>query len=72
MKIKVYMHYLKMVDYMKHQPVVVTTAFPNEYDIETFIDINKVYIKKQGDRLLIKRKRFRDKLKFWKKSSFDI
>ena len=68
MKIKVYMHYLKLKDFMDYQPVVIRTSFSSQDDIETFISLRKVFMKKQTGGMIIKRKKFHERLMFWKKS----
>lgn len=66
--IKVYMHFLRLKDFMEYQPVIIRTSFSSQDDIETFINIKHVFMKKQSDGILIRRKRFRERLMFWKKS----
>lgn len=68
MKVKVYMHYLKLKDFMEYQPVVIRTSFSSQDDIETFIDLRKVFMQKQTTGMLIRRKKLIERLMFWKKS----
>ena len=68
MRIKVYMHYLKLKDFMEYQPVVVRTSFSSQDDIETFISLRKVFMQKQATGMLIRRKKPIERLMFWKKS----
>lgn len=68
MKIKVYMHYLKLKDFMDYQPVVIRTSFSSQEDIETFIDLRKVYMQKQNNGMIIRRKKPIERLLFWRKS----
>ena len=68
MKIKVYMHYLKLKDFMDYQPVMIRTSFSSQEDIETYINLKKVYMQKQTAGMLIKRKKPLERLMFWKKS----
>lgn len=68
MKIKVYMHYLKLKDFMEYQPVVIRTSFSSQDDIETFIRLKDVFMQKQATGMLIRRKKPLEKLMFWKKS----
>lgn len=66
--IKVYMHYLKLKDFMNHEPVVVKTSFSSAEDIETFIRLKDVLMRKQENGMIIKKRTLREKLMFWKKS----
>lgn len=68
MSIKVYMHYLKLQDFMNYQPVVIRTSFSSQDDIETFIKLKDVFMKKQTSGMLIRRKKPLERLMFWKKS----
>lgn len=68
MKIKVYMHYLKLKDFMEYQPIVIRTSFSSQDDIETFIKLKDVFMQKQATGMLIRRKKPLEKLMFWKKS----
>ena len=68
MKIKVYMHYLKLKDFMEYQPVVIRTSFSSQDDIETFIKLKDVFMQKQATGMIIRRKKFHEKFMFWKKS----
>jgi hypothetical protein len=58
MKIKVYLHYLKLKDFMDYQPIYIKTSFSSADDIETFIDLRKVFLVKQSQGMLIRRKRW--------------
>ena len=53
---------------MDYQPVVIRTSFSSQEDIETFIDLRKVYMQKQVSGMLIRRKKPLERLMFWKKS----
>ena len=53
---------------MDYQPIVVRTSFSSQEDIETFIKLKDVYMQKQNDGMIIRRKRPLEKLLFWKKS----
>lgn len=66
--IKVYMHYLKLQDFMHYQPVLIRTSFSSQDDIETFINIKHVFMKKQQSGVIIRRKHFYEYFIFWKKS----
>lgn len=66
--IKVFMHYLKLKDFMDYQPVMVRTSFSSQDDIETYIKLRNVYLQKQQNGILMRRKRPFEKLLFWKKS----
>lgn len=66
--IKVYMHYLKLKDFRNFQPVVIRTSFSSQDDIETFIKLKDVFMSKQQNGMLIRRKHWYEKLMFWKKS----
>ena len=68
MSVKVYMHYLKLKDFMDYQPVVIRTSFSSQDDIETFIKLKDVFMQKQVGGVIIRRKKFYEKLMFWKKS----
>jgi len=68
MRIKVYMHYLKLKDFMEYQPVVIRTSFSSQDDIETFIKLKDVFMQKQATGMLIRRKKPLERLMFWKKS----
>ena len=66
--IKVYIHYLKLKDYMNHEPIVVKTSFSSQDDIEVFIKLKDVIMKKQDNGMIIKRKTLLDRIMFWKKT----
>lgn len=68
MKIKVYMHYLKLKDFMEYQPIFIRTSFSSQEDIETFIRLKDVFMQKQASGILLRRKKRYEKLMFWKKS----
>lgn len=68
MKIKVYMHYLKLKDFMDYQPVVVRSSFSSQDDIETFIRLKDVFMQKQSSGMIVRRKKFYERFMFWKKS----
>ena len=68
MRIKVYIHYLKLRDFMNYQPIVIRTSFSSQDDIETYIKLKDVFMQKQQNGILIRRKRPFEKLLFWKKS----
>lgn len=67
-QIKVYMHYLKLKDFMEYQPIMVRTSFSSQDDIETFIRLKDVFMQKQQSGILIRRRKPLEKLFFWKKS----
>lgn len=66
--IKVFMHYLKLKDFMEYQPVMVRTSFSSQDDIETYIKLRNVYLQKQQSGILMRRKKPLERLLFWKKS----
>lgn len=66
--IKVYIHYLKLKDFMNHETIVVKTSFSSQDDIEVFIRLKDVLMKKQDSGMLIKKRTWWEKLMFWKKS----
>ena len=66
--IKVYIHYLRLKDFMDYQPIFVRTSFSSIDDIEVYIKIKSVYMFKQSDGMVIRRKKFLEKLMFWRKS----
>lgn len=66
--IKVFMHYLKLKDFMEYQPVMVRTSFSSQDDIETYIKLRNVYLQKQQNGILMRRKKPLERLLFWKKS----
>lgn len=68
MQIKVYMHYLKLKDFMDYQTIMVRTSFSSQEDIETFITLKNVFMQRQQNGILIRRKKFHEKFMFWKKS----
>lgn len=66
--IKVYMHYLKLQDFRNYQPVVIRTSFSSQDDIETFVRLKDVFLQRQNNGILIRRKHWYERLLFWKKS----
>lgn len=66
--IKVYMHYLKLKDFMEYQPVMVRTSFSSQDDIETYIKLKQVFMQKQQNGILMRRRKPLERLMFWKKS----
>ena len=68
MHIKVYIHYLKLKDFMDYQTIMVRSSFSSQEDIETFIRLKDVYLKRQQNGILMRRKKPFEKLLFWRKS----
>lgn len=67
MKIKVYMPYQRLEDFINYDSVLVKPAYPNQYDIEVIIDTRKTFMVKQVSGILIRRKKWYNYLPFFRK-----
>lgn len=67
MKIKVYMPYLKLEDFLNYDSVLVKPAYPNQNDVEVILDTRKMFMLRQASGILIKRKRWYNYLPFFRK-----
>ena len=66
MKFKLFINYLKLKDFLSYEPILVKASFGSQDDIEIFVGTNEVFMKKQIDGIIIKRKHWYEKLMFWK------
>lgn len=66
--IKVYIHYLKLKDFMDYQPIIVRTSFSSADDLEVFIRLKDVLLRKQDNGIILRRKKLHERLMFWKKT----
>lgn len=71
MEFKVFIHYNSLVQFINGLPVTARFNFAGADDVELFIDLKNVVVKRQNGTILIRRKKFFEKLIFWKKWSVE-
>lgn len=71
MELKVYVHYNSLVQFVNGMAVTAKFNFVGADDVELLINLKHVVIKRQNGSVLIRKKKFREKIMFWKKWSVE-
>lgn len=66
MNLKVYLHYNSLVQFVNGNSVVARFGFVGQDDVELNIDLSKIVLKRQKNSVIIRKKKFWEKLLFWR------
>ena len=66
MNLKVYLHYNSLIQFANGSPVIARFGFVGQDDVELNIDLSKIVLKRQKGSVIIRKKKFWEKLLFWK------